>query len=444
MGVIINFKYLILRLNKNVVLSHYIMVKDLFERIQNNKGPLGKLASQAEGYFVFPKLEGELGPRMQFQGKNILNWSLNDYLGLANHPEVRQADTDAAIQFGAAYPMGARMMSGHTKYHEQLEQELAAFVMKESAYLLNFGYQGMVSIIDALVTKNDIIVYDVDSHACIIDGVRLHMGKRFTYKHNDLESMEKNLQRATKMATETGGGILFITEGVFGMRGQQGKLKEIVALKEKYNFRLLVDDAHGFGTLGKTGAGAGEEQGCQDGIDVYFSTFAKSMANIGAFVAADKDVIDYLKYNLRSQMFAKALPMIQTIGSLKRLQLLRESSAIKDKLWENVNALQNGLKEKGFNIGDTNTCITPVYLEGSIPEAMVMVNDLRENYGIFVSIVVYPVIPKGIILLRMIPTASHTLEDIAETLAAFEAIREKLVNGTYKEIAARTTVDMEA
>ena len=420
------------------------MVKDLFERIQNNKGPLGKWASQAEGYFVFPKLEGELGPRMKFQGKDILNWSLNDYLGLANHPEVRKADTEAAIAYGAAYPMGARMMSGHTKYHEQLEQELAAFVMKESAYLLNFGYQGMVSIIDALVTKNDIIVYDVDSHACIIDGVRLHMGKRFTYKHNDLESMEKNLQRATKMATETGGGILFITEGVFGMRGQQGKLKEIVELKKKYNFRLLVDDAHGFGTLGKTGAGAGEEQGVQQDIDVYFSTFAKSMANIGAFVAADKDVIDYLKYNLRSQMFAKALPMIQTIGSLKRLQLLRESSEIKDKLWVNVNALQNGLKERGFNIGDTNTCITPVYLEGSIPEAMVMVNDLRENYGIFLSIVVYPVIPKGIILLRMIPTASHTLQDIDETLAAFEAIREKLVTGTYKEIASKTTVDMEA
>ena len=417
------------------------MVKDLFERIQQNKGPLGKWASQAEGYFVFPKLEGELGPRMQFQGKNILNWSLNDYLGLANHPEVRKADTEAAAQFGAAYPMGARMMSGHTKYHEQLEQELAAFVMKESAYLLNFGYQGMVSTIDALVTKNDIIVYDVDSHACIIDGVRLHMGKRFTYKHNDLESMEKNLQRATKMAAETGGGILFITEGVFGMRGQQGKLKEIVALKEKYNFRLLVDDAHGFGTLGKTGAGAGEEQGCQDGIDVYFSTFAKSMANIGAFVAADKDVIDYLKYNLRSQMFAKALPMIQTIGSLKRLELLRNSSEIKDKLWVNVNALQNGLKEKGFNIGDTNTCITPVYLEGSIPEAMIMVNDLRENYGIFLSIVVYPVIPKGIILLRMIPTTTHTIADIDETLTAFEAIREKLVNGTYKKIADSTIVD---
>ncbi|MFD0988764.1 aminotransferase class I/II-fold pyridoxal phosphate-dependent enzyme [Mariniflexile jejuense] len=410
-------------------------MKDLFERIQNNKGPLGKWASQAEGYYVFPKLEGDLGPRMEFHGKKILNWSINDYLGLANHPEVRKVDAETAQQWGAAYPMGARMMSGHTKYHEQLENELAAFVKKESCYLLNFGYQGMVSIIDALVTKNDIIVYDVDSHACIIDGVRLHMGKRFTYKHNDLESMEKNLQRATKMANETGGGILFITEGVFGMRGQQGKLKEVVAMKEKYNFRLLVDDAHGFGTLGKTGAGAGEEQGCQDGIDVYFSTFAKSMANIGAFVAADKDVIDYLKYNLRSQMFAKALPMIQTIGSLKRLELLRNSSEIKDKLWENVNALQNGLRQRGFNIGDTNTCITPVYLEGSIPEAMVMVNDLRENYGIFLSIVVYPVIPKGIILLRMIPTASHTLQDIEETLAAFEAIREKLVNGTYKKIA---------
>jgi glycine C-acetyltransferase len=418
------------------------MVKDLFERIQNNKGPLGKWASQAEGYYVFPKLEGPLANRMQFHGKEVINWSINDYLGLANHPEVRKVDAEAAAEYGSAYPMGARMMSGHTTKHEQLEQELAAFVQKESAYLLNFGYQGMVSIIDALVSKNDIIVYDVDSHACIIDGVRLHMGKRFTYKHNDIESLEKNLERAVNMAETTGGGILVITEGVFGMRGQQGKLKEIVALKEKYNFRLLVDDAHGFGTLGKTGAGAGEEQECQDGIDVYFSTFAKSMASIGAFVAADKDVIDFLKYNLRSQMFAKSLPMLLVIGALKRLDMLRTMPELKDKLWENVNALQNGLKTRGFNIGDTNTCVTPVYLEGSIPEAMVMVNDLRENYSIFLSIVVYPVIPKGIILLRMIPTATHTMEDINETLTAYEAIREKLENGTYKQIAAQTTVDV--
>lgn len=418
------------------------MVKDLFERIHENKGPLGKWASQAEGYYVFPKLEGELGPRMKFHGKEILNWSINDYLGLANHPEVRRVDAEAAQQYGAAYPMGARMMSGHTDIHEQLERELAAFVQKEAAYLLNFGYQGMVSIIDALVSKNDVIVYDVDSHACIIDGVRLHHGKRFTYKHNDMESIEKNLQRATKMAEETGGGILLITEGVFGMRGQQGKLKEICALKSKYNFRLLVDDAHGFGTLGKTGAGAGEEQGVQDQIDVYFSTFAKSMASIGAFVAADQDIIDYLKYNLRSQMFAKSLPMIQTVGALKRLDMLRSMPELKNKLWENVNALQNGLKSRGFNIGDTNTCVTPVYLNGSIPEAMMMVNDLRENYGIFLSIVVYPVIPKGIILLRMIPTASHSLQDIEDTLVAFEAIREKLTNGTYLKIASEKTVDV--
>ena len=418
------------------------MVKDLFERIQNNKGPLGKWASQAEGYYVFPKLEGALGPRMKFHGKEILNWSINDYLGLANHPEIRKIDADVAAEYGAAYPMGARMMSGQTDFHEQLERELATFVMKEACYLLNFGYQGIMSTIDALVSKNDVIVYDVDAHACIIDGVRLHMGKRFTYRHNDMESIEKNLQRATKIAEETGGGILFITEGVFGMRGQQGILKEIVALKEKYNFRLLVDDAHGFGTLGKTGAGAGEEQNCQDGIDVYFSTFAKSMASIGAFIAADKDIIDFLKYNLRSQMFAKSLPMIQTIGALKRLDMLRTMPELKNKLWQNVTTLQSGLKSRGFNIGDTNTCVTPVYLEGSIPEAMMLVNDLRENYGIFLSIVVYPVIPKGIILLRLIPTAAHTLQDIEETLNAFEAVRGKLLDKTYAKYASERTVDV--
>ncbi len=417
-------------------------MKDVFARIIENKGPLGKWASQAEGYFIFPKLEGELGNRMKFNGKEVIVWSINDYLGLGNHPEVRKADADAAKEYGMAYPMGARMMSGHTDMHEQLERELAEFVDKESAYLLNFGYQGMVSTIDALVNKNDVIVYDVDAHACIIDGVRLHMGKRFTYKHNDVESLEKNLERATKMADLTGGGILVITEGVFGMRGEQGKLKEIVDLKKKYDFRLFVDDAHGFGTLGKTGAGAGEEQGVQDQIDIYFGTFAKSMASIGAFIAGDKDIIQYLKYNLRSQMFAKSLPMPIVAGALKRLDMLRSMPELKNKLWENVNALQNGLKNRGFDIGTTQTCVTPVYLQGSIPEAMALVKDLRENYGVFCSIVVYPVIPKGLILLRMIPTSRHTMQDIEETLEAFSIIRDRLENGTYKRLSAAVTAAM--
>lgn len=411
-------------------------MKDLFDRIVKDKGPLGKWAKQAEGYYVFPKLEGEISNRMTFNGKKVITWSINDYLGLANHPEVRKADAEAAAEYGMAYPMGARMMSGHTKYHEQLERECAEFVNKEAAYLVNFGYQGMVSAIDALVSKNDVIVYDIDSHACIIDGVRLHHGKRFTYQHNDVESLEKNLVRATKIAEETGGGILVISEGVFGMRGEQGKLKEIAALKKKYTFRLLVDDAHGFGTLGEGGKGAGVEQGVQDEIDVYFATFAKSMASIGAFFAADKDIIQYLQYNMRSQMFAKSLPMTLVKGALKRLDMLRTMPELKAKLWENVDALQSGLTENGFNIGKTNSCVTPVFLEGDIPEAMAMVNDLRENYGIFCSIVVYPVIPKGLIILRLIPTASHTLEDVAETIESFSAIRSKLEGGIYKRIAA--------
>ena len=410
-------------------------MKDLFERIIKDKGPLGKWAKQAEGYYVFPKLEGPISNRMKFNGKEVVTWSINDYLGLANHPDVRKADADATADYGLAYPMGARMMSGHTEFHEQLERECAEFVSKEAAYLVNFGYQGMVSAIDALVTKNDVIVYDMDSHACIIDGVRLHQGKRFTYRHNDMESFETNLKRAKRIAEENNGGILVISEGVFGMRGEQGKLKEIISFKEEYNFRLLVDDAHGFGTLGKTGAGAGEEQGVQDDIDVYFATFAKSMAGVGAFFAGGKDVIKFLQYNMRSQMFAKSLPMAMVKGALKRLDMIRTMPELREKLWENVNALQNGLSEKGFNIGSTNTCVTPVFLEGDIPEAMAMVNDLRENHRIFCSIVVYPVIPKGMILLRLIPTAAHNLEDVKETIVAFSSIREKLEKGIYKRIA---------
>ena len=412
------------------------MTKDLFERIKLDKGPLGKWASQAEGYYVFPKLEGPISNRMSFKGKKVITWSINDYLGLSNHQEVIKADATAAAEHGMAYPMGARMMSGHTDFHEQLEQECAAFVNKESAYLLNFGYQGIMSAIDALVTKHDIIVYDIDTHACIIDGVRLHQGKRFVYRHNDMESFEKNIKRAKKMAEQTGGGILVISEGVFGMRGEQGKLKEIAAFKKEYNFRLMVDDAHGFGTLGEGGRGTGFEQGVQDEIDVYFATFAKSMAGIGAFLAGDDDVIQYLKYNLRSQMFAKSLPMAMVKGALKRLDMMRTMPELKETLWKNTNALQSGLRAAGFDLGTTQTCITPVYLQGDIPEAMAMVNDLRENHGIFCSIVVYPVIPKGLIILRLIPTATHTQEDIDETIKAFSAIREKLENGSYRQLVA--------
>jgi glycine C-acetyltransferase len=379
---------------------------------------------------------------MKFQGKDVITWSINDYLGLANHPDVREVDAKASQEFGSAYPMGARMMSGHTALHEQLQQELAKFVNKEAAYVLNFGYQGIMSTIDALVGKDDVIVYDVDAHACIIDGVRLHMGKRFTYKHNDVESLEKNLERATKMAEQTGGGILVISEGVFGMRGEQGKLKEIAALRNKFNFRFLVDDAHGFGTLGPTGAGAGEEQGVQDEIDVYFATFAKSMASTGAFIAADKEIIDFLKYNLRSQMFAKSLQMQLVKGALKRLDMIKTMPELKQNLWKIVNALQTGLKERGFDIGTTQSCVTPVYLKGSIPEAMALVKDLRENHGIFCSIVVYPVIPKGLILLRMIPTAMHTLKDVEETLHAFSSIRERLNSGLYKRLSASVAAAM--
>lgn len=411
--------------------SSIIMI-DIFEKIRHNRGPLGEHAKNAHGYFTFPKLYGEISNKMVFNGKEKLVWSLNNYLGLANHPEVRKADADAAAKFGLAAPMGARMMSGNTDYHEALEKDLAAFVHKQDAILVNFGYQAMVSAIDALVDRHDVIVYDSESHACILDGVRLHMGKRFVFPHNNIENLEKQLQRATNLVKDNEGGILVITEGVFGMSGDQGKLKEIVALKKKYNFRLLVDDAHGFGTLGKTGAGAGEEQGVQDDIDVYFGTFAKSMASIGAFLAADNDVVEYLRYNMRSQIFAKSLPLPLVIGAQKRLELLKTQPELKNKLWTIVNALQSGLKEAGFEIGNTQSCVTPVYLNGSIPEATNLILDLRENYNIFCSMVVYPVVPKGIILLRLIPTAVHTLEDVKYTIDTFSTIHDDLKAGKYQ------------
>ena len=406
---------------------------DIFEKLLRNQGPLGQHRKRAHGYFAFPKLEGNIGNRMIFRDKEKIVWSLNNYLGLANHPEVRRADADAAADYGLALPMGARMMSGNSDHHEQLEAELAALEQKEDAILLNYGYQGMVSLIDVLCNRHDVIVYDTESHACIIDGLRLHPGHRYVYKHNDMEDLEKQLVRATALIDkQQSGGILVITEGVFGMAGDQGKLKEISSLKSSFDFRLLVDDAHGFGTLGKTGAGAGEEQGVQDKIDLYFSTFAKSMASIGAFVAGDKSIIDYIRYNIRSQIFAKSLPMPLVIGNLKRLELVRNHPELKDKLWSNALKLQSGLKAKGFDIGKTDSVVTPVYMKGGVEEATAMVMDLRENYHIFCSIVIYPVIPKGHIIFRLIPTAVHTDEDIRLTLEAFQETKQKLDAGEYK------------
>ena len=404
---------------------------DIFEKIQKNRGPLGMHAKDAHGYFTFPKLEGDISNKMVFRGKEKLVWSLNNYLGLANHPEVRKVDAEASADYGLALPMGARIMSGNSNLHEQLENELSQFMQKEDTILLNYGYQGMVSAIDCLVDRHDVIVYDSESHACIIDGLRLHMGKRFVYPHNDMSSLEKQLERATKLVADTTGGILVITEGVFGMSGDQGKLKEIVALKDKFNFRFFVDDAHGFGTMGKTGAGVGEHQGCQDGIDIYFGTFAKSMALIGAFISSDEQIVEYLRYNMRSQIFAKALPMPLVVGALKRLELLRTKPELKENLWKITNALQRGLRDAGFEIGNTDSPVTPVFLNGTIPEATNLILDLRENYDIFCSMVVYPVVPKGVILLRLIPTAVHTIEDVNYTISAFKDIHENLKAGKY-------------
>ena len=405
---------------------------DIFEKLDTSKTDLGKYQASVHGYMTFPKLEGEIGPIMKFQGKDVITWSINNYLGLANLPEVRKADGDAAVEWGLAYPMGARMMSGNTEYHEDLEQKLADFVNKESGYLLNYGYQGMVSVIDSLVDRNDVIVYDSESHACILDGSRLHMGKRFVFKHNDMESLDKQLKHATRIAKRNNGGIIVITEGVFGMEGDLGNLKGITDLKDKYEFRLFIDDAHGFGTMGKTGAGTGEHYGVQDKVDIYFGTFAKSMAGIGAFVSGPKQIIDYLRYTMRSQIFAKSLPMPMVFGALKRLEIIKRDTKQKDKLWSIVNTLQKGLKDNGFNLGETESPVTPVFFDGDDTLVIKITKDLRENYGIFCSAVVYPVIPKGKIMLRLIPTASHEQEHVDKTIAAFKEVQEKLQKGFYE------------
>ncbi len=407
---------------------------NILDKLKNRLGPLGDHAHYAHGYYTYPRLEGEISNVMRFKGQNKLVWSLNNYLGLANHPEVRKADNKGTELYGLAYPMGARMMSGNSELHEEFESKVADYVQKEDAFLLNYGYQGMLSIIDSLVDRNDVIVYDAESHACIIDGMRLHLGKRFVFKHNDIEDCKKQLERAVNLTSKTNGAILVITEGVFGMSGDQGKLKEIAELKKQFNFSLLVDDAHGIGCMGKTGAGTGEEQGVQHEIDFYFGTFAKSFAGVGAFVASTKEAIMFLKYNMRSQIYAKALPMPMVYGALKRLELMRTKPELRERLWVITRALQTGLTDAGFNIGNTNSPVTPVYLNGTIDEATQLVIDLRENHNVFCSMVVYPVVPKGIIILRLIPTAVHTLDDVEETINVFKEIRINMEKGKYRGV----------
>ena len=431
-----------------LVFLHYLYSKkvmgDIFERLEKSAGgPIGQYMSRVHGYFAFPKLEGEIGPKMRFRGKEVLNWSLNNYLGLANHPEVRKADAEGAARYGLAAPMGARMMSGQTSLHERLECELANFVEKEEAFLLNFGYQGMVSIIDSLLSPRDVAVYDAESHACIIDGLRLHKGRRFVYQHNNEESLRKQLQHATALAEEQRGAVLVITEGVFGMKGDLGFLDVIARLKREFSFRLLVDDAHGFGTMGRGGRGTASHFGVTDEVDILFSTFAKSMAGFGAFVAGPRWLINLLRYNMRSQLYAKSLPLPMVVGALKRLELIRNHPEYQEQLWEVTHALQSGLRENGFDIGVTQSPVTPIYMHGGNEEGTNLIVDLRENYNIFCSIVIYPVIPKGEIILRVIPTAAHTLEDVKRTIEAFKAVRHKFESGHYKSLPIPQMADPE-
>lgn len=416
---------------------------DIFDRISRDSGgPIGQYREQGFGYYMFPRLEGELGPHMTFNGVECLNWSLNNYLGLANHPEVRKADADAAREWGLAYPMGSRMLTGHTRWHEELERKLAAFEKKEDAFLFNFGYQGIVSAIDSLLARHDVVVYDAECHACLLDGIRLHAGEKYKYRHNDIAHCEQIISRACAKAEEQGGGVLLITEGVYGMTGALGILDKIVALKKKYDFRIMIDDAHGFGVMGEHGRGTSEHFGVMDGIDLYIGAFAKSMASIGGFIAGPASIIGYLRFNMRSQMYAKALPMPFVMGNLKRLEIIDspEGDELRRRLFIVTRALQDGFRKEGFDIGEAEACVTPVKVKGGISEATNVVKDLRENYKIFCSMVIYPVIPKGMIIFRIIATAAHTLDDVQRTLDAFKEIRKKLQEGYYSDEIAQMTV----
>lgn len=406
---------------------------DLFDKLQGRPGPLGEFTSDGYGYYTFPRLEGPLGPVMKFNGKDVVVWSINDYLGIGGREDVRKFDGEMAARHGLSTPMGARLMTGNTTQHEKLEEELADFVHKPSALLLNYGYQGIMSVIHALVDRNDFLIYDELSHACIVDGKQLAMAEKFVYKHNDIESLEKQLERAHRKA-KPDSSILVVTEGAFGMTGDLGNLEEIVALKDKYPFRLLVDDAHGVGTMGEDGSGTGTHLGCHEGIDIYFGTFAKAFALIGAFVATEERVKEFLKANVRSQIFAKSVPLPIVESVRKRLKMIRNNPEWRDQLWENTKKLRQGLIDIGYNVMPAECPVTPVLTKGSTEVCQDIMRKLREDHGIFVSGVAYPVVPKGTVLIRLIPTAAHNDEHIKKTLKGFRAIKDVIIPSEGKQI----------
>lgn len=405
---------------------------DLFDKLQDRPGPLGEFTSDGYGYYTFPKLEGPLGPVMKFNGKDVVVWSINDYLGVGGKKEVLEYDAKVTKKYGLSAPMGARLMTGNSTKHEELEKELADFAHKPSALLLNYGYQGIMSVIHALVDRNDFLIYDELSHACIVDGKQLAMADKSVFKHNDIKSFEKQLKRAHRRS-KSDSSVLVVTEGAFGMTGDLGILKEMIALKEKYPFRLLVDDAHGLGTMGEDGSGTGTHLGCQEGIDIYFGTFAKAFALIGAFVATDERVVEFLKANVRSQIFAKSVPMPIVESARKRLELIRKHPEWREQLWKNTRKLRQGLKDIGYHVMPAECPVTPVLTQGSTDLCQLIMRKLREEHGVFVSGVTYPVVPKGTVLIRLIPTAAHTDEHIQKTLEGFEAIKDVVLGSGKQE-----------
>ncbi|MCH9633796.1 MAG: 8-amino-7-oxononanoate synthase/2-amino-3-ketobutyrate coenzyme A ligase [Chlamydiae bacterium] len=401
---------------------------DLFHKCYQKEGLFSNVREGKDNYYAQPILEGPLGPHMTFNGQKMIVWSINDYLGLAGHPEPTARAKEVLEAFGTAYPMGARLMSGFTQNHQTFEAKLAKFAQKESALLFNYGYLGVLGVITSIMGPRDTVIIDHDSHACIVDGAKLATTRRNqfrVFRHNDMDHLEKILKSINQ---DRKGGILIVTDGIYGMTGEVAPLKEICALKEKYNARLLVDDAHGIGIMGATGRGTGEHLGVQDKIDLYFSTFAKCFAGIGGFVAGDKEIIEHITWNARPVIFAKNLPLIYSDSLSATLDVIEREPERREKLWEIATYMQRRFKEEGFDIGNTTSPITPVFLSISGLEAIKdAIHILREEFHIFASGVMYPVVPRGVFLLRLVPSCRHTFDDVNKTIEAFIQIKERII-----------------